>query len=93
MVYFPTRQPPVFTASPHAIAVRVTGDPDDAISRFARRFSALSLGYCSTASSTMSAALGRDVARERLIAYLASRSGSSRSCSPAWGSMACCRIP
>src|SRR6185436_12679208 len=28
MIYFPTKQPPNFTASPHAIAVRVTGDAD-----------------------------------------------------------------
>ena len=71
MVYFPTRQPPNFAASPHAVAVRVAGDADVAVPsiRTAIQLTAPSLLLDSV--TTMSAALDRDVARERVIAYLA----------------------
>src|SRR4030095_10346748 len=72
MVYFPTRQPPNFTASPHAIAVRVTGDADLTISTIRAAIQRTEPGLLLDNVSTMAAALERDVARERLIAYLAS---------------------
>ena len=72
MVYFPTRQPPNFTASPHAIAVRVTGDADLTIATIRATIQRTEPGLLLDSVSTMAAALERDVARERLIAYLAS---------------------
>jgi predicted permease len=71
MVYFPTRQPPNFTASPHAIAVRVTGDPGLAVPAIRTAIQRSEPGLLLDGISTMASALERDVARERLIAYLA----------------------
>ena len=71
MVYFPTgsRQdsPPRRT-----IAVRVSGDAELAIASVRAAIQRSEPGLLLDSVSTMSAALARDVARERLIAYLAS---------------------
>jgi putative ABC transport system permease protein len=72
MVYFPTRQPPNFTASPHAIVVRVTADADLTIATIRAAIQRTEPGLLLDNISTMTAVLERDVARERLIAYLAS---------------------
>jgi putative ABC transport system permease protein len=72
MVYFPTKQPPAFTASPHAIVVRVTGDADLAIATIRAAIQRTEPGLLLDNISTMTAVLERDVARERIIAYLAS---------------------
>src|SRR4030095_2634650 len=78
MVYFPTRQPPNFTASPNARTVRVTGDPDRTISTIRAAIQRTEPGLLLDNVSTMAAALERDVARERLIAQLASSVPSRR---------------
>jgi predicted permease len=72
MIYFPTKQPPNFTASPHAIAVRVTGDADLSIATVRAAIQRTEPALLVDNISTMTAVLERDVARERLIAYLAS---------------------
>ena len=72
VIYFPTRQPPNFTASPHAIAVRVTADADLSIATIRAAIQRSEPGLLLDNISTMTAVLDRDVARERLIAYLAS---------------------
>jgi predicted permease len=72
MVYFPTRQPPNFTASPHGIAVRVTGEAEPAVADVRAAIQRTEPGLLVDGVTTMSAAIDRDVARERLIAYLAS---------------------
>jgi putative ABC transport system permease protein len=73
MIYFPTRQPPrSFTAPPRTIAVRVSGDAELAIPAVRASIQQTEPGLLLDSVSTMSAALARDVARERLIAYLAS---------------------
>jgi putative ABC transport system permease protein len=72
MVYFPTKQPPPVTASPHAIVVRVTGDADLAIATIRAAIQRTEPGLLLDNISTMTAVLERDVARERIIAYLAS---------------------
>jgi Acidobacterial duplicated orphan permease len=72
MVYFPTKQPPTFTASPHAIVVRVTGDADLAIATIRAAIQRTEPGLLLDNISTMTAVLERDVTRERIIAYLAS---------------------
>ena len=71
MIYFPTKQPPPFTASPHAILVRVTSDAGPAVAAVRSAIQRTEPGLLLDNVSTMSAALDRDVARERLIAYLA----------------------
>jgi predicted permease len=71
MVYFPTRQPPNFAASPHAVAVRVAGDADVAVPSIRSAIQRTAPSLLLDSVTTMSAALDRDVARERLIAYLA----------------------
>ncbi len=73
MIYFPTRQPPrSFTAPPRTIAMRVSGDAELAIPAVRASIQQTEPGLLLDSVSTMSAALARDVARERLIAYLAS---------------------
>jgi predicted permease len=72
MVYFPTKQPANFVASPHAVAVRVTGDADLTLATIRAAIQRTEPGLLVVSISTMTAALDRDVARERLIAYLAS---------------------
>src|SRR4029079_7907836 len=72
MVYFPTRQPANFIASPHAIAVRVTGDADLTIATIRAAIQRTEPSLLLDNISTMTTVLERDVARERLIAYLAS---------------------
>jgi ABC-type lipoprotein release transport system permease subunit len=72
MVYFPTRQPPNFTASPHGIAVKVTGEAEPAVAGVRAAIQRTEPGLLVDGVTTMSAAIDRDVARERLIAYLAS---------------------
>jgi putative ABC transport system permease protein len=72
MVYFPTKQPANFVASPHAVAVRVTGDADLTLATIRAAIQRTEPGLLVDSISTMTAALDRDVARERLIAYLAS---------------------
>jgi putative ABC transport system permease protein len=72
MVYFPTRQPPNFPASPHGIAVKVTGEAESAVTAVRAAIQSTEPGLLVDGVTTMSAAVGRDVARERLIAYLAS---------------------
>ena len=71
MVYFPTSQPPNFAASPHAIAVRVAGDAGIAVPAVRTAIQRAAPSLLLDSVTTMSAALDRDVARERLIAYLA----------------------
>ncbi len=71
MIYFPTKQPPNFTASPHAVLVRVSGDPGPAVSGIRAALQRSEPGLLLDNISTMSATLDRDIARERLIAYLA----------------------
>jgi macrolide transport system ATP-binding/permease protein len=72
MIYVPTRQPPrSFTAPPRTIAVRVSGDSGLAIAAVRASIQRTEPGLLLDSVSTMSAALDRDVARERLIAYLA----------------------
>jgi predicted permease len=72
MVYFPTRQPPNFTASPHAVAVRVAGDANIAVSAVRAAIQRAAPALLLDSVVTMATALDRDIARERLIAYLAS---------------------
>jgi ABC-type antimicrobial peptide transport system permease subunit len=72
MIYFPTKQPPNFIASPHAIAVRVTGDADLSIATIRAAIQRTEPSLLLDNISTMTTVLERDVARERLIAYLAS---------------------
>jgi predicted permease len=73
MIYFPTRQPPRnFAAPPRTIAVRVSGEAELAIPAVRASIQQTEPGLLLDSVSTMSAALARDVARERLIAYLAS---------------------
>jgi predicted permease len=71
MIYFPTRQPPQFRASPHALAVRVTGDASATVASVRAAIRRSEPGLLLDAVTTMSAAVARDVSRERLIAYLA----------------------
>ena len=72
MIYVPTQQPPrSFTAPPRTIAVRVSGDAGLAIAAVRASIQRTEPGLLLDSVSTMSAALDRDVARERLIAYLA----------------------
>ena len=72
MIYVPTQQPPrSFTAPPRTIAVRVSGDAGLAIAAVRASIQQTEPGLLLDSVSTMSAALDRDVARERLIAYLA----------------------
>ena len=71
MIYFPTRQPPNFTASPHGVAVRVAGDVRLAMPAIRAAIQRAAPSLLLDGVTTMSAALERDVARERLIAYLA----------------------
>jgi macrolide transport system ATP-binding/permease protein len=72
MIYVPTQQPPrSFTAPPRTIAVRVSGDVGYAVSAIRASIQRTEPGLLLDNVSTMSAALDRDVARERLIAYLA----------------------
>lgn len=71
MVYFPTRQPPNFTASPHGIAVRVTGAAEPAVAAVRAAIQRTEPGLLVDGITTMTAAIDRDMSRERLIAYLA----------------------
>ena len=71
MIYFPTQQPPSFYPPPRTIAIRVAGDAALAIPAVRAAIQRTEPGLLLDAVSTMSAALERDVARERLIAYLA----------------------
>jgi putative ABC transport system permease protein len=71
MIYFATRQPPNFTASPHGIAVRVSGDPAAAVAAVRATLQRTEPGLFVDGVATMAAELDRDVVRERLIAYLA----------------------
>jgi predicted permease len=71
MIYFPTHQPPALTAPPRSIAVRVSGDAGPATASVRASIQRTEPGLLLDAVSTMSAAFERDVARERLIAYLA----------------------
>jgi len=71
MIYFPTRQPPNFPAAPRTLAIRVSGDAGLAIAAVRASIQRTEPGLLLDSVSTMSAALDRDVARERLIAYLA----------------------
>jgi predicted permease len=71
MLYFPTKQPPVFTALPHAIVVRTSGDADAAVAVVRAAIQRTEPGLLVDTVTTMAAAIGRDVARERLVAYLA----------------------
>jgi predicted permease len=72
MIYFPTHQPPSFPAPPRSIAVRVSGDAGVATAAVRASIQRTEPGLLIDSVSTMSAAFDRDVARERLIAYLAS---------------------
>jgi putative ABC transport system permease protein len=72
MIYFPTKQPPQFTASPHAVVVRVSGDAGAAVEAVRTAVRRSEPGLLLDSVLTMSAALDRDLARERLVAYLAS---------------------
>jgi predicted permease len=71
MIYFPTWQPPSFPAPPRTIAVRVSGDAGLATAAVRASIQRTEPGLLLDNVSTMSAALDRDIARERLIAYLA----------------------
>jgi predicted permease len=71
MVYFPTRQPPGFPAPPRYMAVRVTGDADEALASVRQSIQRTEPGLLLDGIATMTTALRRDVARERIIAYLA----------------------
>jgi predicted permease len=71
MIYFPTHQPPGFPAPPRSIAVRVSGDAAFATAAVRASIQRTEPGLLLDSVSTMSAAFDRDVARERLIAYLA----------------------
>jgi predicted permease len=76
MVYFPTQQPPPgFSAAPRSIAVRVSGDPALAIAAVRAAIQRTEPGLLLDSVATMSSVLERDVARERLIAYLATSFG------------------
>ena len=71
MIYFATKQPPAFTALPHAIVVRVSGDADAAVAAVRAAIGRAEPALLVQNVSTMSAALSRNVNRERLTAYLA----------------------
>jgi predicted permease len=71
MIYFPTKQPPNFRASPHAIVVRVAGDADVALPSIRAAIQRAAPGLLIDSVTTMTTAIERDVTRERLIAYLA----------------------
>ena len=71
MIYFPTRQPPNFTASPHGVAVRVAGDAGLAVPAIRSAIQRAAPSLLIDGVTPMSAAVQRDVARERLVAYLA----------------------
>jgi predicted permease len=71
MIYFPTRQPPNFTASPHGIAVRVAGDAGLAVPAIRSAIQRAAPSLLIDGVTPMSVAVQRDVARERLVAYLA----------------------
>ena len=72
MIYVPTQQPPrSFTAPPRTIAVRVSGDVGYAVSAIRASIQRTEPGLLLDSVSPLAAALDRDVARERLIAYLA----------------------
>jgi predicted permease len=71
MIYFPTHQPPNFPAPPRSIAVRVSGDAAFATAAVRASIQRTEPGLLLDNVSTMSAAFDRDIARERLIAYLA----------------------
>jgi predicted permease len=71
MIYFPTKQPPPFTASPHAVVVRTSGDAEAAVSAVRAAIQRTEPGLLIDGVTTMAAAVSRDVARERLVAYLA----------------------
>jgi predicted permease len=71
MIYFPTRQPPNFTASPHAIAVRVSENAASTVEMVRAAIQRTEPGLLLDGVSTMSEAISRDVTRERMVAYLA----------------------
>jgi predicted permease len=71
MVYFTIKQPPAFTALPHAIVVRVSGDAESAIADVRSAIGRAEPGLLVQNVVTMSAALSGNVSRERLTAYLA----------------------
>ena len=71
MIYFPTRQPPNFTASPHGVAVRVAGDAGLAVPAIRSAIQRAAPSLLIDGVTPMSVAVQRDVARERLVAYLA----------------------
>jgi putative ABC transport system permease protein len=71
MIYFPAQQPPNFTAAARIIVVRVTGDVGLAVAAVRASIHRTEPGLLLDNVNTMTAMIARDVARERLIAYLA----------------------
>jgi putative ABC transport system permease protein len=71
MVYFPTKQPPNFTASPHALAVRVAGDAAVAVPAIRAAVQRAAPGLLLDSVTTMSSAVERDLSREWIVTYLA----------------------
>ena len=71
MIYFPAQQPPSFYAPPRIIAVRVSGDIALAVSLVRASIQRTEPGLLLDNVLPMTTLFERDVARERLIAYLA----------------------
>jgi ABC-type antimicrobial peptide transport system permease subunit len=70
MIYLPAHQPPSFNAPPRVIAIRTSGDIGLAISAVRASIQRTEPGLLLDNVLPMTALLERDVARERLIAYL-----------------------
>jgi predicted permease len=75
MVYFPIGQPPTFAASPRSLDVRVDGNGALAVAAIRDAIQRSEPGLLIDGVNPMSTRLQRDLARERLIAYLATGFG------------------